>query len=433
MNRVVAREIVGCLGASSTPGEHLACLAASGCRDWEDTLEWLDHSGIALLFWNRLKELGKERAVPAAIGERLERNLADHRIRVARMVEEFDSINRCLEKANVKYAVLKGFALIPEYCPDIFLRTTYDYDYLVDPESLDCAECALRAAGFLRKEGAEDHPIVYFQNPHGPPSPLGRSDLYSAALPRTFEMHYRFWDATPVKIPLALRVDPLLGVRLRGPSSLGSLPGLSIERPVHFYVLAEEDELIFQVLHVFRHILRNWCRLCSLLDIAHFLKHRAPDIAFWDRFLDRLKYSRPLSEIAGVVFLLTAAVFGAAIPAPVSAQTILNMRRSLVLWVERYGQDSALGNFSDNKFGLFLHHEFIQDDATWRAIQRSCLFPIHRPNRTAHTSDPTLSSGWAARLRQWSYVGRRLKHHLVTTLQYRLESPRWDRARSRVG
>lgn len=431
MNRAIAREIVGCLRASSGPGKHLARLAGMGRRDWEHTLEWLDHSGIALLFWNRLKELGKERAVPTGMGERLERNLLDHRVRVAEMAAEFDSINRRLEDAGVTYAALKGFTLIPEYCPYIFLRTTYDYDYLVARESVSRAEYALRAAGFLRKEGAEDHPLVYFHNARPPRNPLSRNDLYSATFPRTIEMHYLFWDATPVKIPLILPVDPLLRIKLRGVSPFANPPGLSVGRPVHFYALSEEDELIFQVLHVFRHILRSWCRLSSLLDIAYFLDHRAFDTAFWDRFLDRLGCSRPLSEIAGVVFLLAADMFGATIPAPVSVQTIRSLRRSLVLWVERYGHDSALSNFSDDKFSLFLHREFIQDQATWREIRRARLFPTHRPNHVLRSASRAVSFHGAANWKQGLYVAQRLKHHLVAAVQYGLESPHWARTRSR--
>ncbi|MGH9377797.1 MAG: nucleotidyltransferase family protein [Terriglobia bacterium] len=428
MNRAIAREIVGCLLAPSASVQQLARLAGMGRRDWEHALEWLDHSGIALLFWNRLKEVGEENRIPPETGERLESNLADHRVRVAAMTGEFDSINRCLEGAGVPYAALKGFALIPQYCPDIFLRTTYDYDYLVARDSVSRAERALKAAGYLRKERTEGHPIVYFHNTRRPRSPLSRNDLYSGAFPRTIELHYLFWDSRPVKIPLNLPGNPLAQLELRHLSPLANPPGQPSGQPTHFYALPEEDELIFQALHVFRHILHNWCRLCSLLDIAYFLDHRALDAAFWDRFCERLKQSRPLSEMVGVVFLLAARLFGATIPAPVSSQVVLRLPSPLALWVDRYGLDSALNNFSGNKFGLFLHREFIQEAATWRAIQRSHLFPIHRPNQAVHTPNSTLRSHLAAGWKQWFYVAQRLKHHVVATLRYGLESPRWERA-----
>lgn len=431
MNRALARDIVGSLQASTPPGEHFARLPGASLRDWDHALEWLDHSGLALLFWSRLKELGEESTIPLKIGDRLEQNLEDHRARVVAMAEEFDSINRCFERANVKYAALKGLTIIPEYCSNIFLRTTYDYDYLLPRDSVEVAESALRAAGYVRKEDSEDHPIVYFHNARPPRSPLGRNDLYSATFPRTIELHYLFWDDGPLKIPLALPGNPLAHIELRHLSPMTNPSGQMPRQPIQFYALSDVDELAFQILHVFRHILHGWCRLYSLLDIAYFLNHRGLDAAFWNRFLHRLRCSRPLSEIAGVVFLLAAGVFGATIPEPVSVEIVRSLRRPLVLWVERYGQDSALSNFSDNKFSLFLHREFIQDRAAWDEIRRTRLFPAHRPNHVLRGEGTGVAFPLAASWTQGRYVVQRLRHHLMAAARYGLESPRWHRACSR--
>lgn len=391
---------------------------------WENVLHWLDEGGLALTYWTRLKETGTEDSLPPEIRVRLEQNLEDHRLRITQMVSEFGLINSSFEAAGVQYAVLKGFALVPEYCPDIFLRTTYDYDYLVPAKSVSSAECALKAAGFIRKESADDHPIVYFHNARRPRSPLSRNDLYSATFPRTIELHYLFWDSRPLKIPLTLPGTPLAHIELRHISSFTSLLG----QPVHFYALSREDELLFQLLHTFRHILNHWCRLSSLLDIAYFLDHRALDAVFWNRFLSRLGDSQPLQEIAGIVFLLAKRVFGATIPDSVYAQVIRTLARPLVLWVERYGEDSALSNFSDNKLSLFLHHEFIQDQSTWREIRRTRLFPMRRPSRVVQGA---VSSQLPDRWKQGRYTVQRLKHHLIAAARYGLESPRWRRARMR--
>jgi Uncharacterised nucleotidyltransferase len=399
---------------------------------WDRTLEWLDHSGIALFFWNRLKNLSIEKAIPPEIGERLERNLADHRLRVAEMVAEFDAINQCWESAGVKYAALKGLVLTPEYCPDIFLRTTYDYDYLLPCGSMTTAEEVLRRAGYVRKEDPVKHPVVYFHKAHRPRLPLSGDDLYSASFPRTIELHCLFWDPDELKIPLEIQADPMGHLELRHLPVPSSRQGSSWpERPVCFYALAEEHGLLFQVLHAFRHILQDWCRLCSLLDIAYFLHHRGRDNDFWDRFFELLEHDRELPEIAGVVFLLAAGLFGAQIPSVVAGQITGCLRRPLVSWVDHYGMDSALQNFSDNKFSLFLHREFVRDDATWRTILRSRLFPLHRPNQAVRATSRGIRSRWAASWKQRDYIARRLKHHLAATVRYVLESARWERARTR--
>ncbi|MGH9436975.1 MAG: nucleotidyltransferase family protein, partial [Terriglobia bacterium] len=306
MNPACASEIVKYLHVSGSPEVDFSRLKVSHDH-WKRTLEWLDHSGIALLFWNRLKVRGDAAAIPSEVAERLERNLADHRLRLSEMAAEFDSINQCFEGARLKYAAMKGLALAPDYCPDIALRTTYDYDYLLPRGSMQAAEEALRSAGYVWKRDPEEHPVVYCHAARPPCNPLSRDDLYSKDFPRTVELHYLFWDAAPVKIPLTLPADPLADLEIRHVRVLPNHPGPSRPgRPLHFYALSEDNDLIFQVLHAFRHILHGWCRLCSLLDVAYFLEHRRLDAAFWDRFIGRLRDNRPLSEIVGVVFLLAA-------------------------------------------------------------------------------------------------------------------------------
>jgi hypothetical protein len=432
MNRNLAKEVVGCLRVSGSPETSVERLYGFGAGAWKRTLEWLDHSGLALLAWHRLKELGARDAVPPEVGAGLERNLTDHRARVAETAEEFDSINRCLAGAGVSYAALKGFALIPEYCPDASLRTTYDHDYLLAPESRERAERALKAAGYVRKHEEVDDPVVYFHAAGPPRSPLCRDDLYSAKFPRTVELHYRFWDPDELKISFRLPEDPLARLRLRslGPGRLGLPASSRFERGLQFHALCEQDELVFQVLHAFRHILQNWCRLCSLLDIASFIEHRSADAWFWARFLDGLSDREPLSEIVGIIFSLAASLFGAALPDAVAARTTRRLRSSVALWLRCYGQDLALNNFSDNKFSLFLHREFIQDPATWREIERGRLFPWHRPNRAAETSNPKSLPRLAAAWKQGVYTARRLRHHLLGAARYGLESHRWERARA---
>lgn len=426
MNREVARKIAHFLTPSLEAVSFPAAPGEMGRWDWEHTLNWLDHSGTTLLFWKRLKGMGQENQIPPEIGKRLTRNFVDHRLRVTRMLSEFHSINSHFEAEGLPYAVLKGFALIPEYCSDVCLRPSYDYDYLLHPESMSKAGQALAALGFVRKRGSEDDPIVYFHGDRPPRRPHGRDDLYTGAFPRTIELHCRFWDAGTLRIPLAVPTDLLARREAReliSPAWSGAT--------VRYHALSREDELIFQSLHVFRHILRNWCRLCSLLDIAYFLEHSAPDCAFWNSFLDRLGRNQRLTEIVGLVFLLAASVFGASIPEPVSAEVVANLRRPLTLWIKRYGVDSALSNFSNNKFSLFLHHEFIQDDACWRHIRRTQLFPAHWPNSVFHATDRTPLAHLGAGSKQLVYVFRRLSHHLAGALRYGWEAPFWGRARRR--
>ena len=417
MKRDLARAITDYLAVSGSLGENVTKLASFDRGDWEHSLEWLDQTGLALWLWDRLKVSGSQEAVPPAIGARLERNMADHGSRVAAMAEEFDSINRLFESYGIEYVVLKGFALAPEYTPDARLRPTYDYDYLVQPESIERVSHALRSGGYIRRQERVDHPVVYVHSSRAPRVPSRRDDLYSANLPRSVEIHTRLWEPEALKIPLTLPDDFLARKRPRCWQGL------------RFYSLSEEDELLFQVLHAFRHIVECWCRLCTFLEIAHILERRRSDWAFWQRSLDRLKVSPRLPEMAGVVFSLAARLFGAPIPAAIDAGALHNLRHPLLLWVNRYGRYSALANFTGNKNSLLLYREFVPDDATWREIQRDRLFPLHRPNRAGGTRTPGVSARLFAGWKQSAYVARRLFHHVISAAQYEWESIQWERNR----
>jgi putative nucleotidyltransferase-like protein len=418
LNRTLAREIVDDLRVSGLPKAKAARATGFSRHDWEQAIGWLDQSGLALLYWNCLTALGAEDTVPPEIRQALTRSLVDHLHRVVAMTAEFNAINQCFEKAAIPYAVLKGFAVIPDYCPDVALRMAYDYDYLVASQNVERAEQALAAAGYVRKKERVNHPLVYFHATRPTRSPIGREDLYSSSFPRTIELHHYLWESQGLGISVELPQDMLDSARVRSGQGL------------RFSVLSQEDELIFQILHAFRHILYNWCRLCSLRDIAYFVENRSADTALWERFSKRIRGCKPLPEIAGVVLLLVASVFGASIPPRIRAETVDTLSGALVLWVERYGKQSALDNFSRNKFGLFLHREFVDDPAVWRRVRRKLLFPMQRPNRAAVAGTSRLSARLGASWKQTLYSGERLVHHLVAALRYGWESYRWQRLRA---
>ena len=131
-----------------------------------------------------------------------------------------------------------------------------------------------------------------------------------------------------------------------------------------------------------------------------------------------------------MVFSLAARLFGAPIPATINAGVLRNMRHPLRLWVNRCGCDSALANFTGNKYSLLLYREFVPDAATWREIRRRRLFPLHRPNRTGGGPNPGISARITAVSKQITYVARRLSHHVIAAAQYEWASIQWERIRT---
>jgi hypothetical protein len=302
--------------------------------------------------------------------------------------------------------------LVPDYCADAGLRNFTDYDYLVPPHCLERAGQALEAIGYVPRAGSESYSITHFQ-PSRPPRRASRlDDIYSAELAREVELHFKLWDEDQ-RIFLALPDDFLAR-------------SYSREQP-RFPVLADEDTLIFHVLHVFRHILPHWCRLSGLHEIAYFAERRSSDAAFWQRLRQRIEGYPQLCQIVGVVCWLAARVFGATLPAAIRGCTTETLSPAMALWVEHYGLDLAIQNFSGNKFSLFLHHEFVQDSKAWQAIRRRQLFLLKRPARIAGHHSPAASPSLKAAWMQLGYMAQLLKFHVPATIQYALELPRWRR------
>jgi hypothetical protein len=414
LNRDLAREIVGFLHVSGRPASSIARLETFTRSDWDRTLGWLHLTGLALLFWNQLQDQGYGDAVPPEVGSRLAANLAENRLRTAEMAREFDSLNQQLQQAGIPYAVLKGFTLVPDYCPDACLRSFTDYDYLVAPDSLERAGEALQAAGYVPQARSESHSVTYF-HPSRPPSRVSRlDDIYLPGLAREVELHFKVWDEDQ-------------GIRLDLPDDLLARSCYRRWDQVGFPALSDEDALIFHALHAFRHILPHWCRLSALYETAYFIERQSSNEVFWERFRQRIQACPPLPQIAGVLFSLAARIFGATLPAAVRACTTETLSPAMALWVEHYGLDLALGNFSANKFSLFLHREFIQEPAAWQEIRRRQLFLLKRPARVARTSGPRARFSLKATWTQLVYLAQLLRFHVPATLQYAVELPRWRR------
>lgn len=415
MNRALLRFIVRTLSVTPAPecsGDHPEPCSESA---WRSSLAWLDSSGLSLYFWQRVTELGWQQLLPPPTRLCLDDRRSENSRRTSAMYEEFARCIRLFDKAGARHAVLKGPALVPEYCSDLSLRLQYDHDFLVNPHSLASIEKVLHGAGYHRKSLREHDRVVYappFPPRRGFPAP---SDCYSAGLPRSVELHLKLWDPDEEKIPLSMPED------LLARSSTHTRAGLG------FPVLSDEDMLLFAALHAFRHILHNWCRLSVLLEIAHFLQGRRENELFWLRFKARVDQHLRLRQITGVIFTLAARLFNSPYPPRGIEPSWFCLTSELELWIARYGKESALQNFSSDKLSLLLFQQFVADRAGWREIRNRRLFPLHgshclRPTQTGHRRPSTLEvCGQAAP------ILRRLLFHLRTALRYAWEIPKWER------
>jgi len=383
-------------------------------RAWQQALSWLDLSGLAIYFLQRMKETGSLPFLPDSVRTELERRGASNHLRSTQILQEFGTIIDAFEKSNVEYAVLKGISLLPDYSPGLEVRTQYDHDVLVAPESFGAARSALESSGFLCKdEGNEESAVVYRKADAEIRFSQDSEALYSPRLGRSIELHRTLWEENEERIHVRLSDDFLERRQIR------NWEGIS------YSALCDEDCLLFQILHAFKHILRNWCRLSIFLEVAYFMNRRSTDEEFWRRFARRIEDVRWAREATMIVFALAEQLFGAAIPAHLQSSLMSPLSPALNLWIERYGKYSAVSNFHGDKCSLFLHREFVESSSEWAMIRRRRLFPLHRPHRPPAV---VFQRGFSAIGRIWmekAHASRRLLFHSVAGLRYVLEYPRW--------
>ena len=129
---------------------------------------------------------------------------------------------------------------------------------------------------------------------------------------------------------------------------------------LQFPVLADQDALLLQVLHVFQHLLSYWVKPSWLLEIGRFMERRRHDSIFWSKFAQRLEGQPQYAEFATITLELAAKMF--AVPLPEAVQRWKGcLRRSARLWLDNYGKEWVLSErpphrsrvFPNSKLSLF--------------------------------------------------------------------------------
>ena len=386
-------------------------------RQWERVLQWLDDEGLAFYFLQKLKDVHAVSRIPGSIFGRLQENFASNQLRVEDMSRRFDVINRKFDDAGIRYAVVKGVSLVPEFCPYAPLRHQGDFDYLLDDESLPAARQVLLEAGYVPKKPLSSVEEI-FVIPGGKPS--RSAEQYSARAPHAVELHTGIWDSALVGLPQIPRILFLDRAITRFWNGLA------------FPALPEEDAFLLQVLHACGHLFTLWIRLSILFEIGYFLNRRAHDAGFWNRIEQRVGDSPILREFVVIVTALASNLFASPVPSLVHAWAG-EIRSASRVWIEHYARRcvfSALPAYQfrmlpTSKLILFLQQQFREDALVGKSVVRRRLLPSTRLSLMAESirQDPSLAlkpSWWQSQ----RFVGRSI-FHLLAGLRYLLEVPRW--------
>jgi hypothetical protein len=429
MNRRLAEAIIRYLSFSEEIDGSRDSLSGFSGRQWEDTFRWLDNANLALYLLQKLRDTHEDGKLPPAALSRLEQNHSKNRLRVNEMAGAFAEVNERFRRFGVNYAVVKGFSLVPEFCPDACLRQQSDLDYLVDERSVPIAQQALGDLGFsLLHHISAAGEWTFSKAPISHPS--DSREQYEGDGRYVIELQLAIWKAD------------MHGIDIAGTQFSPSRTVDQEWRGMHFRALREEDAFLLQILHTFQHLLSGDMRMLWLYEMSYCLHRRSNDTSFWQRVERRTEADALLTHLVAIIAALATGFFPAPLPAIIRTWKS-NLRPSVQVWLENYGWRVAFENtpafelavFPTSKLVLFLHQQFLPDVKRRRNIMRRRLLPWKRAVRRVRRicEPPSLLRGsqlgglLSAVSSRWrkQFVFHQFVYHAGSGLRYLCEIPRW--------
>jgi hypothetical protein len=375
-------------------------------KEWDKLLHWLDISGLALYFFNRLVELELCDLLPPAIFTHLYLNLIDNTQRTRSMISESIAIQQEFQRAGFIYANLKGLSLGPNSVPKPELRLQFDLDFLVAERFMPEARRILEHRGYrLNLMSGRSWEFKFNERPW-----LDLKDIYKDFQSYTVDLHGE--PSVPG------RTSPLERLEWRELHGL-RMPSLS---PV--------DLLLGQGLHAFKHIWGGYSRASHLIEFRRHVLNRCDDRAFWREHQMAAKHHPRASLELGVVTLLITRVMGDFAPPAFTTWTVDSLPRPVRLWVEMYGHRVALGGYPGNKLHLLLQKELELAGITQKQKRslRQALLPLRLPSQVIRALP---NESLPVRIRRYSMypqlILERLRYHIVEGFRFAMERRRLRR------
>lgn len=415
MSRSGAEKVVQFL-AFSNSGSGTDVLKTINSRQWKHTSQWLNDSGLAFYFLQKLETQSATGAIPEALLCRLAADFAANQERMADLADRMKHINEQFQNAGIRFAVLKGFSLVPEYCPDISLRHQGDLDYLLDEQSLETARRVLADMGYLSKPARSVKESLFFM-----PGTIHRSrgsEQYSSRAPHAVELHLDIWDGEVLRLPSVeclFTAKRVVNHEIKG---------------IRFPALDDADAFLIQVLHAMSHVFSHWIKVGSLFEIAFFLNQRARDASLWDEIEQRVGGNAVLRELVALVSKSAAKLFGAPLPELVQTWGV-QLRPGARVWIDRYCCKWALGELpvheirflATSKLSVFLHQQYRGEPV--QMVDGSPAPSAWRPSWIVYAlrKNPSL----ILNIEWWKHhrLGRRCVYYGFAWLRYLCEMPRW--------
>jgi Uncharacterised nucleotidyltransferase len=373
-------------------------------KEWQRLLHWLDISGLALYFLDRMMELQLCNVLPSDVLARLQQNLKDNTDRTHGMLVESIAIQQEFQETHLTYATLKGFSLCPFSVPRLELRHQFDLDFLVAEKSVAKARQILERRGY--RLYAISGRSWEFKINEMPGIPL--KDLYKNLPGRSVELHVE--TSTSSRPALLERIEKR------------EFNGMSMP------VLSSVDLFLGQGLHAYKHVCSEFSRTAHLLEFRRHVLVRRDDETFWDELRSTAEENPNAFLGLGVVTQLITHVMGDFAPEALTNWTVRRLPRAARLWVEMYGRRTVFDSFPGSKLYLLLQRELESAGVPTKRSLRRALLPSRLPPAIVRASAGEALPIRIRRYRmQLNLIFSRLRFHVVEGFRYAWESYGWWR------
>jgi Uncharacterised nucleotidyltransferase len=339
-----------------------ALLSRFNFRTWKGIYGWLDASGLALYFLDRLQILRLESSIPPRVLLRLRKNAADNREKTSHLFEEFIKINREFKRAGVSYANLKGFTLAPDAFSEAALRCQLDLDFLIANHDVVRCQQMLQRQGYLLTGIGND--VREFKAGIGDMPSL--KDLYKAKQQRCVEMH--FADNSNGDCS-HFQDDRLLRLSFRR------------WRDLELPILSDSDRFILQAVHLFKHLKGEWTRAAWILEYANFVQFNEQNQTLWIEVQKHVSGSKEIALAVGAATLVSRENFAMPSLPEVLTRAIEQLPPQVNLWIRRYGKRLLFVRFPGTKLYLLLHRALPDAGRKELGEISAKLLPLRRPAR----------------------------------------------------
>jgi hypothetical protein len=375
-------------------------------HDWIRAKSWLDLSGLALYFLDRLTALGIEDCIPNSMLEQLYANLADNRQRTAWFHEEAAEVDQRLRKLSIEFAFIKGLTLPSESVPDPVLRDQTDIDILIRRPDADAVEACLGQLGY--KLDAKSGSTWEFK--------AGKAGTFS------LKHHYGIPAQRSIDVQLLANQEERLT-----PDRL-SRREWRHSRGLRMASLSPVDIFVQQGQHIFKHMCSEFMRASWLLEYWRHARARRGDAAFWHNVRKVVSSDNGASGAIGAATLLATLIFGPFADEELSCWSMDQLPPAICLWIQLYGRRVLLSDPPRSKLYLLLRKQLPSYSKDGSNEYRRLLFPFHLPQRISRAQE---DEGPAKRLRRYTsqslFSIYRLHFHLSEGVRLAIESPRWKR------